>query len=175
MAKRVKGEEEEKGGLIDLREIKKALDSAENQIRHIRHLIFKQEYQNKASRLKDEGKVTEGVFDGEAMIGANGKKYPVPPNYASKSKLLPGDELTLTIKEDGLFVFKQINPVKRKRVVGRLEEAGGRFFATIEGQNYQISPACVSFFKADVGDKVTLLVPKEKESEWGVMENVISR
>ena len=30
------------------------------------------------------GKVVEGVFDGQKMISADGKEYPVPANYASK-------------------------------------------------------------------------------------------
>ena len=34
------------------------------------------------------GKIIEGVFDGQVMIGPDGKNYPVPANYASKSKLV---------------------------------------------------------------------------------------
>ncbi|MBP5656304.1 hypothetical protein J6X15_01825, partial [Candidatus Saccharibacteria bacterium] len=34
-----------------------------------------------------EGKIVEGVFDGQIMIGPDGKNYLVPANYASKSKL----------------------------------------------------------------------------------------
>jgi len=56
----------------------------------------------------DEGKVIEGVFDGEMMVAADGQTYSVPPNYASKSKLVEGDTLKLTIPADGSFVFKQI-------------------------------------------------------------------
>ena len=39
---------------------------------------------------KDEplGKIIEGVFDGQNMVGSDGKTYPVPANYASKSKLV---------------------------------------------------------------------------------------
>ena len=33
-----------------------------------------------------EGKIIEGIFDGQIMIGPDGKNYPVPANYASKSK-----------------------------------------------------------------------------------------
>ena len=35
--------------------------------------------------VKDEnlGKVIEGVFDGQTMVGSDGKTYPVPANYAS--------------------------------------------------------------------------------------------
>src|SRR5690606_16926125 len=42
-------------------------------------------------------KIIEGVFDGENMVDDAGKKYPVPANYASKSKLVEGDMLKLTI------------------------------------------------------------------------------
>jgi hypothetical protein len=33
--------------------------------------------------------VIEGLFDGYFMIGADQKKYPVPMNYSSKTKLIP--------------------------------------------------------------------------------------
>ena len=46
----------------------------------------------------------EGVFDGQNMMGPDGKKYPVPANYASKSKLVEGDVLKLTISDDGSFI-----------------------------------------------------------------------
>ena len=39
-----------------------------------------------------DGKVIEGIFDGQIMIGPDGKNYPVPANYASKSKM--GDSFT---------------------------------------------------------------------------------
>ena len=48
-----------------------------------------------------EGKIIEGVFDGQIMIGPDGKNYPVPANYASKSKLGEGDILKLTIGDNG--------------------------------------------------------------------------
>ena len=59
------------------------------------------------------GKVIEGVFDGQNMVGSDGKTYPVPANYASKSKLVQGDILKLTIAEDGAFLYKQIGPIPR--------------------------------------------------------------
>jgi hypothetical protein len=48
-----------------------------------------------ASIKRDEtlGKIIEGVFDGQNMVGSDGKTYPVPANYASKSKLVQGDIL----------------------------------------------------------------------------------
>src|SRR3990167_9816950 len=63
-----------------------------------------------ADKVKDEalGKIIEGVFDGQNMVGSDGKTYPVPANYASKSKLVQGDILKLTIADDGAFMYKQI-------------------------------------------------------------------
>ena len=52
-----------------------------------------------------QGKIIEGVFDGQTMIGPDGKNYPVPANYASKSKLVEGDILKLTINDDGGFIL----------------------------------------------------------------------
>ena len=65
-----------------------------------------------ATSVRNEtlGKVIEGVFDGQNMVGSDGKTYPVPANYASKSKLVQGDILKLTIAEDGAFLYKQIGP-----------------------------------------------------------------
>jgi hypothetical protein len=72
------------------------------------------------AKVSDEvlGKVIEGVFDGQNMVGSDGKTYPVPANYASKSKLVQGDILKLTIADDGAFLYKQIGPIPRKQVVG---------------------------------------------------------
>src|SRR5688572_21686970 len=53
------------------------------------------------------GKVIEGAFDGQNMIGSDGKTYPVQANYASKSKLVEGQPLKLTITEAGEFRYKQ--------------------------------------------------------------------
>jgi len=61
-------------------------------------------------------RVIEGVFNGEGMVGSDGKVYSVPPNYASKSRLVEGDILKLTIKNDGTFIYKQIGPIERRRV-----------------------------------------------------------
>lgn len=68
------------------------------------------------SYTEEDAQVVEGVFDGYFMIGADQKKYPVPLNYASKTKLVPGDMLKLKILTDGKFVYKLIRPVERKHV-----------------------------------------------------------
>ncbi len=121
-----------------------------------------------------EGKIIEGVFDGENMIGPDGKQYTVPANYASKSKLVEGDILKLTITHAGTFVYKQIGPIERVRAVGILEKDNeGNCYVNSEGKKWCILPASATYFKGDIGDEVVLLIPKTGESKWGAVENII--
>src|SRR5205823_12224128 len=105
------------------------------------------------------GKVIEGVFDGQNMVGSDGKTYPVPANYASKSKLVQGDILKLTIADDGAFMYKQIGPIPRRQVVGVLQQKDGHYFVDVDGQQYRVLLASVTYFKAKPGDQVSVNVP----------------
>ena len=106
------------------------------------------------------GKVIEGIFDGQMMIGPDGKNYPVPANYASKSKLVEGDTLKLTISDDGSFIYKQIGPVERRQIIGTLITRDGSFFVEANGREYRILLASVTYFKIRVGDQVTIIIPE---------------
>ncbi len=130
----------------------------------------------KASGLAtSEGdKVIEGVFDGQNMIGPEGKQYPVPANYASKSKLVEGDVLKLTIAEDGSFIYKQIGPVERRKVMGVLmQDEKGDYKVLAEGKAYKVLLASLTYFKADAGDEVTIVLPQDVDSDWAAVEHVI--
>ncbi|MFA7244394.1 MAG: hypothetical protein WC080_03855 [Patescibacteria group bacterium] len=160
----------------DLEEIRKLLDSCENQIRAIKSKLFASEINKKATLLEteDDGEVIQGVFDGEKMISSDKKTYQVPPNYASKSKLIEGDILKLTISEDGKFVYKQIGPVPRKNLIGTLEETGdGEYQVDVEGKKYKVLLASVTYFKAKTGDSLGIIVPKDQESVWAAVDNLI--
>ncbi len=87
------------------------------------------------------GKVVEGVFDGQKMVGPDGKEYPVPANYASKSKLVEGDILKLTIADDGSFIYKQIGPIERHQIIGTLTQHDGAYYVEANGHEYRI-PSC---------------------------------
>ena len=125
----------------------------------------------KNSQEEVTGKVIEGVFDGQIMIGPDGKSYPVPANYASKSKLVEGDILKLTIADDGGFVYKQIGPVARKQVIGTLVQHDGAYYVEANGREYRILLASVTYFRINVGDQVTIIVPEDSpEATWAAVE-----
>lgn len=130
----------------------------------------------KTLAISGGGRVIEGVFDGQNMIGPDGKRYPVPANYASKSKLVEGDVLKLTIADDGSFIYKQIGPVERVKKLGILtQEENGEYRVLAEGKPYKVLLASLTYFKASPGDEVTVVVPKDQESEWAAVENVIKK
>lgn len=122
-------------------------------------------------------KVVEGVFDGENMVGSDGHKYSIPPNYASKSKLVEGDLMKLTIKPNGIFLFKQIGPIERERKIGQLahDPDTGEYGALMGSKLYRILKASVSYYKGAIGDEVILLVPKSNPSKWAAVDNIIKR
>ena len=107
------------------------------------------------------GKVVEGVFDGQMMIGPDGKNYPVPANYASKSKLVEGDMLKLTIADGGGFIYKQIGPTERRQIIGTLVQHDGAYYVEAGGREYRILLASVTYFRINVGDQVTIIIPED--------------
>ncbi len=124
--------------------------------------------------VKEEiaGKVLEGVFDGQNMIGPDGKTYPVPANYASKSKLVQGDILKLTIADDGSFLYKQIGPVPRKTVIGELVQKEGHYYVIVGKQTFRVLLASVTYFKAKPNDQISVVIPEDEseEVEWAAIE-----
>jgi hypothetical protein len=125
----------------------------------------------KSAKNEVLGKVIEGVFDGQNMVGSDGKTYPVPANYASKSKLVQGDILKLTIADDGAFLYKQIGPVPRKQVVGSLKLENGHYFVEVGERNFRVLLASVTYFKAKPGDQVSVNVPEDdSKAEWAALE-----
>ena len=121
------------------------------------------------------GKVVEGAFDGQNMIDSNGQTYPVPANYASKSKLVEGDGMKLTITDEGKFIYKQISPLERKTVIGVLIQEDGQYKVLVDGKIYRVLLASVTFYRAEVGDQITILLPKDQEAIWGAVDAVIPK
>jgi hypothetical protein len=163
--------------------LREMIYSAEKTLQGAKSMLLQLEGKKKVGRKKKapdgeaEGqKIIEGTFDGQIMIGMDGKQYPVPANYASKSKLVEGDMLKLTITSDGSFVYKQIGPVERKRLIGIVSiDSDGNYFVAAEGKAFKILLASVTYFKVAPGDEVTLVVPRDINSDWGSIENVLQR
>lgn len=171
--------------------VKELLDSAHKKMDEAKKLlsevtgetikIDKENFQNQAilsgaaAKDTEEGKVIEGIFNGQEMVDAEGNIYPVPVNYSSKSKLVSGDLLKLTIGMDGRFLYKQIGPVKRKYIVGPLSLSEGQYQVLAEGKAYKVLLASVTYFKAEIGEEVTIIVPEHADSEWAAIDAVLPK
>lgn len=121
------------------------------------------------------GRVIEGIFDGQNMIDSTGQTYPVPANYASKSKLVENDGMKLTITDEGKFIYKQIAPVERRVAKGVLIQEDGQYKVLSEGKTFRVLLASVTFYRAEVGDQVTVLLPEGGEAHWAAIEAVLPK
>lgn len=168
--------------------IKEMIESAESNLRSAKQILIelsgsstKTVYAKLAKEidplpknaLEDGSIIVEGVFNGETMTDSKGKVYPVPANYASKSKLIPGDVLKLTILEDGSYLYKQIGPIERKKIVGILTYEDGQYKVIANGKAYRVLLASVTYFKGEIGDKVTLIIPEFEDSDFAAIENIL--
>jgi len=168
--------------------LREMLESAESSIRSAKQILadlggegstLGQKYKDAAAELhtsnSPEGQIVEGVFDGQTMIGPDKRSYPVPANYASKSKLIPGDILKLTIQDDGTFIYKQIGPIERKKILGTLTYEEGQYKVIANAKAYNVLLASVTYFRAEIGDKVTIIIPEIEDSDWAAIENVLPK
>lgn len=171
--------ENEKAHKIEM--LRQMMLNAEKTMQSAKAMLLQLEGKKKTGRKRkvdedEEGTVVEGTFDGQIMIGIDGKQYPVPANYASKSKLVEGDMLKLTITQDGSFIYKQIGPANRKSIIGIVsQDDKGNYVILSEGRPYKVLLASITYFKAEPGDEVVIMVPREAEATWAAIENVLSK
>ncbi len=157
------------------------ISSAEKTIQSAKAMLLALEGKKKIGRRRkigetEDGKIIQGTFDGQVMIGTDAKQYPVPANYASKSKLVEGDLLKLTITSDGSFIYKQIGPVERKRLIGiASQDERGNYYVLAEGKPYRVLLASVTYFRVEPGDEVTIIIPRDIESSWAAIDNVLQK
>ncbi|MEI7425733.1 MAG: hypothetical protein WCK16_02280 [Candidatus Moraniibacteriota bacterium] len=158
------------------------ISTAETTLQGAKSMLLQLEGKKKVGRRRkvedsdDDGRVIEGTFDGQLMFGTDGKQYPVPSNYASKSKLIHGDMMKLTITSDGSFIYKQIGPVVRKMAIGTVnQDVDGNYFVVADGKAYRVLLASITYFKVEPGDEVTLITPRDINSEWGAIENLLQK
>ncbi len=125
------------------------------------------------NEASEDERVLEGIFDGVRMVADDGGQFPIPANYASKSKLVEGDRLKLSIKPNGAFIFKQIEMIPRRAVNGKLILDGNQYKVLTPQREYNILYASVTFYKGKIGDDVTILIPEEIDASWGAVDNII--
>jgi len=158
------------------------ISNAEKTIQGAKAMLLQLEGKKKLGRRRkvevdeDEGTVIEGTFDGQIMLGTDDKQYPVPANYASKSKLVEGDMLKLTITPDGSFIYKQIGPIERRHALGIVsQDERGNYYVFSEGKPYKVLLASITYFKAEPGDEVAIMFPRDLDATWAAIENVLQK
>ena len=168
-------------------EVREMLDSAERSVREARKILAdltgdtitskplsEKTFEGLSKPLSsEEGRIVEGIFDGQGMTDSDENTYPVPANYASKSKLVVGDKMKLTITPEGRFIYKSIGPAPRKTLLGTLTYEDGRYKVLSEGKAYNVLLASVTFCRAQVGDEISIIVPEQEESEWAAIDALI--
>ncbi len=161
-----------------LKTLKKLIETAETNLAGAKELLASLVGDEEAGTVSPSApvgsKVIEGLFDGQNMVGPDGKLYPVPANYASKSKLVQQDGLKLTIGDDGSFLYKQIAPAERRKLIGTLNLKDGQYYVEAGGRDYRVLFASVTYYKAQPGDQITIVIPEEGEAEWAAIEAVLA-
>jgi len=85
--------------------------------------------------------------------------------------------LKLVITDDGNFIYKQIGPFKRKRLLGVLREnkEEGGYAIEAEGRDYKVLLAAVTYHHVDPGDEIAVVVADTEEARWAAIENVTKK
>ena len=82
--------------------------------------------------------------------------------------------LKLTIQDDGSFIFKQIGPIERKKLIGTIVYENDQYKVVAGGKSYQVLMASVTYFKLKPGDQTTILVPEIDEgAKWAAIESAV--
>lgn len=167
---------------MKIQALREMVQSAEKTIQGAKAMLLQLEGKKKSGRPRKMGldttggTVIEGTFDGQIMLGTDGKQYPVPANYASKSKLVEGDMLKLTITGDGAFLYKQIGPIDRRHAIAVVtQDENGNYYVLADGKPYRVLLASITYFKAAPGDEVAVVTPRGIDATWAAIENVIQK
>jgi len=121
----------------------------------------------------EDAKIIEWVFTWEDMLWADKHRYPVPVNYASKSKLVQWDKLKVTIAANGKMLYKQIAPIERETKVWLLTKEKWAYQVIAEGQTYSVLTAAVTHFKCNIWDNITVILPAWKQASFAAIDAVI--
>ena len=186
MVKHIPSDDEETKDSADqamkIQALRDMVSNAEKTIQGAKAMLLQLEGKKKSGRPRKidadttDGTIVEGTFDGQIMLGTDGKQYPVPANYASKSKLVEGDMLKLTITDNGTFLYKQIGPIGRRHALGVVtQDESGNYYVVAAGKPHRVLLASITYFKAAPGAEVAVVVPRDLDSNWAAIENIIQK
>lgn len=118
-------------------------------------------------------KTVFGKFDGQNCVDDNGRVHAVPENYASKSKLVEGDSLKLTILTDGTQTYKKIDLAQRINFLGIvINDKGDQIMVKDGNDNYYfVLEATIRYFQLREGMKVSAATVLD--GKWAAVEGVI--
>jgi hypothetical protein len=170
---------EDKDRVQKIQSLREMILNAERTIQGAKAMLLQLEGKKKTGRPRksdEEDTVVQGTFNGQVMLGMDGKQYPVPANYASKSKLVEGDLLKLTITDNGMFLYKQIGPVARRHAIGIVaQDENENYFVVANSKPYKVLLASMTYFKAVPGDEVAIVLPADIDSDFAAIENILQK
>lgn len=125
------------------------------------------------SYSSEDSKIIEWVFTWLEMLWVDGNKYPIPANYASKSKLVQWDKLKLTIEWNGKMLYKQIAPIEREYKTWLVVKEKDKYQVISEWSTYDLLTAAVTHFKANIWDTISIIIPLNKKATFAAIEALI--
>lgn len=165
--------------------LKKSLETAQNSLAAAQKWIHQLESSDlselpvvekshTAAPTTDSENIFYGIYNGKEMVSETGRSFPVPANYASKSKLIEGDSLKMTILPSGAMVYKQIEIADRELMQGTLILDKDKYKVLCDDRLVNVPYASITFFRAQVGDSITVIVPRDESKTWGAIETVVT-
>lgn len=122
----------------------------------------------------DDKKIVEWVFTWREMLWSDGIKYPVPSNYASKSKMVQWDRLKLIIDQFWKMTYKQIAPIEREIKTWLIVKEKDKYQVVSDWKTYDLLTASVTHFKANIWDKISIIIPAWKDATFAAIEAIIN-
>lgn len=173
---------------IKIQRLQEAIELASNSLAQAKLILFEITWESignkKIEQLKkttasittldtNDENIVEWVFDWEKMIDTDWFSHPIPANYISKSKLVEWDWLKLTVTPDWRFLYKQIRPVLKKHIIWTLSKEKEQYVVIAEWKVYKVILAAVTYLKAGIWDRISIIVPDHWNSEWAAVDALV--
>lgn len=139
--------------------INKLIEATEKNFEKIKSTLDQILREQDKDKYRDKEGV-EGVFDGVNLVGEDGKRYEVQPNYAAKSRLVYGDRLKM-IAEGGKEIFKQIEKVPRKKINGIISKKEGKWYILADSGSYLLSDIAAEYQNVELNDEAIAYIPED--------------